>query len=408
MHGISVYLNMLVGDILAKARRYIEKNDDGTITVGRSKPPEEDGKFKATCIACGIQKPNEEFYASSNPNHNNGLMPICKDCMKQKSYNKVLGQIDPNKFKTILRQCDVPFVNYYWNSAVSSFEKKMENKDIQDAGEIDQYQIIGEYFRLLRGLRNIDRLTYDDSDWLNEKYRLKDEKQSEKSAVEKTKSSKGTVYALKVDDYRVTPDAIKLFGAGYTEAEYKAMQEKYDYLSVSYPTTTNLHVEALATYVRYKVKAEMATTKGDAGEAKKWDDMATAAATKAKINPSQLSQRDLQGGLNSFSELFKAVEEAEDIISILPEFKYRPNDAPDFIIWCYVNYVRGLEGKPLCPYEDIYKFYDERKQEYIEQYGDPYGIFANDTTDKNRENIERFIDVPADDEEDVEEGETDG
>lgn len=392
-----------MGDALAKAKRYVEKNDDGTFTVGRSRTGEKDGSFEATCISCGKKKPNEAFYISSNPNHNNGLMPICKDCMKQKSFNKTIGKIDPQKFKTILRQCDVPFIISYWNSAVSSFEKKMEGKDIE---EVDYYKVIGEYFRLLRGLRNVDRLTYDDSDWLNEKYKIKEEKKN--SSIEKSKSSKGTVYALKADEYNVTEDTVRLFGAGYTAEEYQAMQEKYDYLSVSYPTTTNLHVEALATYVRYKVKAEIATTKGDAGEAKKWDDMAATAATKAKINPSQLSQRDLQGGLNSFSELFKAVEESEDVVSILPEFKYRPNDAADFIIWCYVNYVRGLEGKPLCEYEDIYKFYDERKQEYIDQYGDPYGIFTDDPTDRNRENIKKFIDVPSDDEEDFEEGVSDG
>ena len=53
--------------------------------------------------------------------------------------------------------------------------------------------------------------------------------------------------------------------------------------------------------------------------------------------------------------------------------------------------MRDLEGKPLCEYEDVYKFYDERKKEYIDQYGDPYGIFEGDTTESNRDSIKNFI-----------------
>jgi len=53
--------------------------------------------------------------------------------------------------------------------------------------------------------------------------------------------------------------------------------------------------------------------------------------------------------------------------------------------------MRDLSGLPLCDYEDIYKFYDKRKEDYINQYGDPYGIFEGDTTEKNRDNIKKFI-----------------
>ena len=49
---------------------------------------------------------------------------------------------------------------------------------------------------------------------------------------------------------------------------------------------------------------------------------------------------------------------------------------------------------PEVPYKDIYKFYDDKKHEYIEMYGDPYGIFSEDTTEINRETIEKFITVP--------------
>ena len=75
-----------------------------------------------------------------------------------------------------------------------------------------------------------------------------------------------------------------------------------------------------------------------------------------------MSKADLEGGINSFSELAQAIEQAVDVIPIMPQFRYKPNDAIDFLIWCFVNYLRRLEDKPECSYEDVYRFYDERKK----------------------------------------------
>ena len=197
-------------------------------------------------------------------------------------------------------------------------------------------------------------------------------------------------------EFNVTQDMINLFGEGYTRTEYKHMHRKYNDIKMNYSIQTNLHQEALVTYVRFKVKEELATAKGDVQEAQKWWAAAQDAADKAKLTPKQLTQADLQGGINSFSEIFKAVEQAIDVIPILPQFKFRPNDALDFNIWCYINYARELQGLPQCEYEDVYKFYDKKKQEYIEQYGDPYGIFDDDPTEKNRPSIEKFIVLPKD------------
>jgi hypothetical protein len=198
------------------------------------------------------------------------------------------------------------------------------------------------------------------------------------------------------DNFKVTPEIIDLFGEGYTTSMYKKMQKKYDKLKINYTLQTNIHQEALATYVRFKVQEELATARGDVTEAKKWYDAAQSSAQDAKLTPKQLTKADLDSGVTSMSELTKALEQAVDVIKILPRFKYRPNDAVDFNIWCYVNYERRLNGQPEVAYEDVYKFYDEKKKQYIEQNGDPYGIFSNDTTEKNRDTVKTFIKLPDD------------
>ena len=114
-------------------------------------------------------------------------------------------------------------------------------------------------------------------------------------------------------------------------------------------------------------------------------------AERAKINPNQFSKADLQGGLTTIGEIAQAVEQNVDIIPVLPQFKFRPNDAVDFCIW---NYIRDLEGKPLVEYKDVYKFYDKMREDYITSTGDPYGIFDDDPTLENREKVEQFIQLP--------------
>ena len=63
---------------------------------------------------------------------------------------------------------------------------------------------------------------------------------------------------------------------------------------------------------------------------------------------------------------------------------------------CYVNYERDLNGQTQVDYSDVYSFYDRKKAEYIEQNGDPFGIFTDDPTEKNRETVKTFIKLPED------------
>ena len=146
----------------------------------------------------------------------------------------------------------------------------------------------------------------------------------------------------------------------------------------------------------------MAIVNNKPNDAKIWGDLAMKQAERAKINPNQFSKADLQGGISTISEIAQTVEQNVDIIPILPQFLWRPNDAVDFCIWNYINYARDLEGKPLVEYKDVYKFYDKMKEDYIKSEGDPNGIFKNDPTVENRKKVEQYIKLPDEYYEDVE------
>lgn len=371
---------------------------------------------KKKCPICGQEKNIATgFYKSSSPLYaDDGCVPICTTCVKNGVINKEDGTINLNKLKTMLQRIDKP---YYVDDLDSSYKQYKKEHGFLPDEEVARHgkDIIGIYFKncMLRQNRNksfadseIDGFIHQNSNTSkNEKERIintyirnmgstTDVVNNSVDSVEQFKKREEFKFESDIDDFEVTSDIVALFGEGYSKEEYRKMFNKYEKLKLNYTLQTNLHQEALATYVRFKVKEEDATAKGDVTEAKKWYDAAQSAAENGKLTPKQLTKADLDSGVNSVSELTKALEQAVDVIKILPKFKYRPNDAVDFTIYCYIDYERKLNDQPSVPYEEVYAFYDKKKQEYIEQNGDPYGIFSNDPTEKNRETVKTFIKLP--------------
>ena len=185
------------------------------------------------------------------------------------------------------------------------------------------------------------------------------------------------------------------FGSNFTNDELLAMDKKYRFLQPSFDEQTSMHTEFLISYIRYRVKEEFATADNDVASAKSWGALAEKAATQAGITPTQMQKADLIGGITAIGELTQIIEDnADGVIPILPKYQARPDDAIDMNIFMYINYARHLEGKDLCSYEDVYKFYDDRRDEYVKKTGDPYDIFKNDPTRKNRERVKDFIKIP--------------
>lgn len=330
-------------------------------------------------------------------------MPVCKNCMAKALLGDDYSKIQVQPFADLLQKIDAPWFPEVLNSSIAQYNKGCQGKTVANES---RKQIISNYLRnikVLKQYRNAkgETMTWQESqDFLaaknNNDEPLQLTRPVEAGFVPVTDPDKPMFAQDKDEPVTITDDIINLFGDGYTYDEYRRMLAKYNQLKESYVDFTSFHTEALVTYVRFKVQEEIAVAKGNIGEAQKWSKMAADAADRAKINPKQMSKADLEGGINSFSELAQAIEQAVDVIPIMPQFRYKPNDATDFLIWCFVNYLRRLEDKPECSYEDVYRFYDERKRAYIEQYGDPTGIFADDPTEVNRPQIERFIIVPKD------------
>lgn len=285
------------------------------------------------CVGCDKDKKPGEFYRSYGATES-GLLPYCKKCCIKYSLNSS-GEFNVEKFKDMLKKVDRPFLYDILSNNLKKY-KKVESS-------------IGFYFKDL-GMMQYRGLKYKDSIFSPEDIKNKNE---ELEVVKPTISSNAERNSL-----------IDKWGYGYSDEELYYFEKKYDLLKENYPQRTAMHTEALLTYIRYRVKEELATAKGDVSEAQKWGQLADKASERAKINPSQLGKADLSGGLDGFGELTRAIEQAVDIVPILPKFIARPQDKVDFTLWCYINYVRRLKNLPDAEYEDIWRFYEDRKEEY--------------------------------------------
>lgn len=336
------------------------------------------------CVNCHKERTLTNFYQVPNPQASSDGMfaNVCKICIKKESLNAD-GSLNIDGFKKMLQLMDRAYAPIILDAAIN------ETREALNKGK-GRKDLIGNYIKNLN-LSQYSKISFLHSIQMNDGGILSNAITSTK---QKSQNVDDEVYITQIDDFEVTPEMVDKFGEGYTKKMYRLMDKKYKKLEKNYNMKTAMHEEALATYVSRKVREEIATAEGNVVDADKWSKAAAQAAIDGKLTPKQLSETDLQGGLANFSDIFRAVEEAKERIKIFSEFKYRPIDAADFIIWNYVNYERGLNNLPNVEYKDIYEFYDKKKKEYIDQYGDPYGIFKDDPTESNRDAIEKFITIP--------------
>ena len=321
------------------------------------------------CLKCGKPKADSAFFKSSSSYHKDGLVPICRKCIIDTVYNPDTDAMDVSSFEEVLQKVDKPFLPKIMNAVDKQIKKQYSNK----AGYERVKTAVGLYFKNINSLKQYQDTTYS----------------SPESKSSKRQRTEDLVYYLSDDNFAVTEGMIRLFGEGYTEVEYQQMQKTYNCAMQDYPNFTHAQIRLLLRYVRYDAKEHSAMMKNDP-DVDRWSKLASGALAQF-VNACSKTNAD-----NSFSALMEKMKQAESMEDVLPQFKYRPNDAPDFIIWCYVNYCRRLEGKPEIDFEEIADYYDQAKADFIERYGDRHGIFADDPTLRNRDNIREYITLPPD------------
>jgi hypothetical protein len=332
---------------------------------------------KKRCATCERDIVLTAFYSTTSKMFQDGKVPICKKCISEQ-----INEEDIASVKRILRQIDKPYIHTLWESS------KLSKNDT-----------FGVYMKNINSLQQYKGLTYDDS---------VEEKMIEKPNT-KEKENHSTNYT---SDFKVTEKIIDKWGFGYEPEEYQQFERKYSKLINNYGEKTALHTEGLISYIRFRVKEEFATARGEYKEAKEWGTLASKQAQDAKINVSQLSKSDISGGVDVVSQLFEAVENEVSIIPLLPKVLEQPMDDVDMVLWATVNYNRRLEDKSMIAYREIWDFYDEMLEEFFHSKGfneQQKRDFRDSRNSVFRDLSEVYIEpLYDDDDEMVEGGEEDG
>lgn len=281
----------------------VSKNKNDDILVDNPK--------KLKCPICGKVKLLRFFYKSKDPRfamYGDGRCYYCKDCLKDMCYLPN-GIPDKDGFKKVLREyLNLPFFDDLYKKALNN------EKDT-----------LGSYISQLNIVMKGGNLTWEDGETdENNKKQLKNNQ----------------------NEFIVTQEIIDKWGEGYTQEEYRLFEKKWAKLIDNYGEKTSFHTENLITYIRFRVKEEIESAKGNVREAKEWAALADKAAQNAKINVSQLSKSDLSGGVDLICQIFEAAETEVGIIPLLPRLLEQPYDDADMIIWAIINYARRLEDKP--------------------------------------------------------------
>ena len=343
------------------------------------------------CSACDTSAAtetdlSEKFYKSTSKLFKrNGRITLCKECLKNLSVNDD-GSFDLEKFKDVLHYVDKPLIFEVFNSSMQETLKVLEKEGVKSTDEV--YEKNGKRFIQIY-MKNIALPQYVSRGWHDSDLFKDDKKSDDLYSTERQKEEEKETMVLG-----------DKWGSNHSLMELRRFENKYKRLLPSYKQLnrglTAIHEDMFMQWVKYSVLSDIALENGDDKRAKELSDLATKAATNAKMNPSQFKAEDFTDGINAFTDYAKMAEKVVDIIPVLPQFRYAPNDAVDFIMWTDINYMRKVLGLGEASYEEIYGFYDEKKRKYIESYGDPHGIFDGDPTEQLRDKVKQFLKMPED------------
>ncbi len=282
------------------------------------------------CTKCGVEKKLSNFYMTDSVAFKNTRrVPICKDCLK--------SLIETTDAESVFRMIDKPYIASLWKSCLLEYDSLAT--------------ALINYMRQINSLPQYKHMTFAHSAYDADLSDIDKEMEQKEIKIERT------------TNYDINKLREK-WGYQFKDEDLIGFESLYRELESNYLLQTAQHVEylKLACIANYNAKRFLA--EGDTKQAKDYLDMFDKIAKGGNLAPSQLSKADLQGGLNTFGELVKRVEQELDIIPILPRFMKEPKDDVDLTIYYYVSYIQHLLGQPLGKYEDIYKFIEQRKLDY--------------------------------------------
>lgn len=315
--------------------------------------------MSCVCKNCGRTKADEQFYTSKNIEKYppNGKMDMCKDCMTMHVDNW-----DPETYKWILQEVDVPYIKDEWDSLL---RKKAPNEE--SAKKLTGKSILGQYLSKMK-LKQYKDDRWADGEAIEKKRKIEkenilraqglDEDEIEKQmAIDHTpkrftikqeadelpqyEESDDDKFISQVDDELTDEDKIMLqfkWGRGYTWAQRVRMEQLYNDFMSSYDIRGASMKDNLILICKTSLKANEMLDCGDIDGAQKVTKIYEGMLKSAKLTAAQLKADD-SDEIDSVGELITLCETE----GFIPRYYITtPNDHVDRTLQDMQSYTRKL------------------------------------------------------------------
>lgn len=311
------------------------------------------------CEKCGKTMDDKEFYTSRNVEKYppDGKLHQCKKCITMHVDNW-----DPETYKWILEEIDVPYVKEWWDAALADWLEK------NDASKITGLTILGKYLAKMR-IKQYSKYRWADSEKIEEDLMAKKvvsmkaqgmsgEEIEEQLQIDRTPPKPKAVPAaggpsqpeMEVDDF-IEEDTVgdqlteedKLYlrlkwGRGYRADELVRMEQLYNDMMASYDIQGAGHKDTLIMICKASLKANQCI---DSGDIEGFQKMQKAYDSLMKSGKFQAVQNKTESGeaIDSISELVTMCEKE----GFIPRYYTDgPQDKVDRTLQDLQGYTRTL------------------------------------------------------------------
>jgi len=277
------------------------------MSTPRKRPKEE--KPKKVCSSCNKNKLTTFFYKVDSPMYPDGMLNICRDCVREQIDVEDIGQVI-----SFLRQIDKPFIQNYWDEACKS-----------------KNHPLGEYIRKVNSLQQVKNKDFNNSDGINGVGKID---LSSAKAPDFIENVKGEVIEY-------SDELVNKWGIGYKKEEYLRMEKFYQDMRLTHEIQTPVHVQKLMELAYLTIEQQRLRQERDIPNytklAKTIDDMEKSAG----FRPVDRQGIDGATGIKSFSQIWEEVEKRGFRKPPPPVFD---EDIVDAMIVSLANYYVRLVG----------------------------------------------------------------
>src|SRR5690554_2653959 len=289
------------------------------------------GVKRKKCNICyektGKERALHEFYKSDSIMFSDGLVPVCKRCLKEN-----VDSTDIDSVKGMLQKIDKPFIAKAW-------------KDAEDKGG----DVFGNYIRVISSLPQYKEYkSWSDSVFAGEEStKIYKNKYNNIDNITKLSTDEGVI--------ELTDEVRLKFGSGFSNLEYLQMEKFYKEMDRTHDINTPQLRKQIINMCKLQVMMDRCLENGDAVDYKKYADAYDAILKTGGLAPKDRKSLSDSAGIKSFSAIF---EEVEKHGYVEPKPIEERMDLVDVCLREHLNYVRHLAG-----YGKLEKLPDEMLKE---------------------------------------------